>query len=392
MKTHSKRAAVAAALLVATLSPAGAFADDGPARTSQKTESPRSLKRMDFGKTPDGTPVDLYVLSNGRITAKIMTYGGIVTELHVPDKSGKAEDVVLGFDNLEQYIAKNPHFGAITGRVANRIAGASFTLDGHEYKLAANNGPNTLHGGLKGFDKVVWQAHDASWPDHPALRLSYLSKDGEEGFPGNLSVAVVYTITPDDSLKIDYTATTDKATLVNLTNHSYFNLAGPTPDTILGHEVMVAADQYTAADDSYIPTGELKSVQGTPFDFTTPTTLGARIDQIPGEPGGYDVNYVIRGGDKASVAMPALAARVREPKSGRVMEVFTSEPGVQLYTGNFLDGSLKGKGGVVYKKHTGFCLETQHFPDAPHHPNFPSIELRRGAIYTTRTIYKFSAH
>jgi aldose 1-epimerase len=341
---------------------------------------------MDFGKTPDGTPVELYELTNGRITAKVMTYGGIVTELNVPDRQGNAADVVLGFETLDAYIARNPHFGALTGRVANRIAGASFTLDGKEYKLAANNGPNTLHGGKKGFDKVVWKAEDVSGPAGPAVKLTYVSPDGEEGFPGKLSVAVTYTVTQDDALKIDYSATTDKPTLVNLTNHSYFNLAGQTGGTILDHEMMIAADQYTAADDAYIPTGELKSVQGTPLDFTSPKALGARIAQIKGEPGGYDHNYVIRP-DKRS---PALAARVREPSSGRVMEVFTTEPGVQLYTGNFLDGSVMGKG-VVYKKHTGFCLETQHFPDSPHHPEFPSIVLRPGATYKTTTIYKFSA-
>jgi aldose 1-epimerase len=361
-------------------------ADAGEIRAGEDPKSRRSVERMDFGKTPDGTPVELYELTNGRITAKVMTYGGIVTELNVPDRQGNAADVVLGFETLDAYIARNPHFGALTGRVANRIAGASFTLDGKEYKLAANNGPNTLHGGKKGFDKVVWKAEDVSGPAGPAVKLTYVSPDGEEGFPGKLSVAVTYTVTQDDALKIDYSATTDKPTLVNLTNHSYFNLAGQTGGTILDHEMMIAADQYTAADDAYIPTGELKSVQGTPLDFTSPKALGARIAQIKGEPGGYDHNYVIRP-DKRS---PALAARVREPSSGRVMEVFTTEPGVQLYTGNFLDGSVMGKG-VVYKKHTGFCLETQHFPDSPHHPEFPSIVLRPGATYKTTTIYKFSA-
>jgi aldose 1-epimerase len=361
-------------------------ADAGEIRAGEDPKSRRSVERMDFGKTPDGTPVELYELTNGRITAKVMTYGGIVTELHVPDRRGNTADVALGFETLDAYIARNPHFGAITGRVANRIAGASFTLDGKEYKLAANNGPNSLHSGPKGFDKVVWKAEDVSGPDGPAVKLTYRSPDGEGGFPGNLSVAVTYTVTQDDALKIDYSATTDKPTLVNLTNHSYFNLAGQTGGTILDHEMMIAADQYTAADDAYIPTGELKSVQGTPLDFTSPKALGARIAQIKGEPGGYDHNYVIRP-DKRS---PALAARVREPSSGRVMEVFTTEPGVQLYTGNFLDGSVMGKG-VVYKKHTGFCLETQHFPDSPHHPEFPSIVLRPGATYKTTTIYKFSA-
>ena len=342
---------------------------------------------MDFGKTPDGTPVELYVLSNGRITAKVMTYGGIITELHVPDRQGKTADVVLGFGTLAAYLTRNPHFGAITGRVANRIARAEFTLDGKEYKLAANNGRNTLHGGRKGFDKVVWKAEDVSGPGGPAVKLTYLSRDGEEGFPGNLSVSVTYTLTPDDALKIDYTATTDKATPVNLTNHSYFNLGGPASGTILDHELTVAADQYTASDDEYIPTGKLESVRGTPLDFNTPTTIGARIGQIQGDPGGYDHNYVIRQDGKS----PAFAVRARDPDSGRVMEMYTTEPGVQLYTSNFLDGTLQGKGGVTYKKHQGFCLEAQHYPDALHHPNFPSIILRPGSTYTQTTVYKFSA-
>lgn len=342
---------------------------------------------MDFGKTPDGTPVELYVLTNGRVTAKVMTYGGIITELLVPDRAGKTADVVLGFDSLDGYIAKNPHFGAITGRVANRIARAEFTLDGKEYKLAANNGPNTLHGGKKGFDKVVWKAQDVSGPAGPAVKLTYLSRDGEEGFPGNLNVAVTYTLTDDNALRIDYSATTDKATPVNLTNHSYFNLAGHDSGTILDQELMLAADQYTPSDDQYIPTGQIAPVGGTPLDFTTPTAIGARIGQIQGEPGGYDHNYVIR----PSHSSPAFAARARDPKSGRVLEMYTTEPGVQFYSSNFLDGSVKGKGGVAYKKHGAFCLEAQHYPDALHHPNFPSIILRPGATYSQTTIYKFSA-
>ncbi len=357
------------------------------AGAGQAAGSRRSVEKMEFGKTPDGTPVELYVLSNGRVTAKVMTYGGIVTELHVPDREGKIADVVLGFDTLDGYIAKNPHFGAITGRVANRIARAEFTLDGKEYKLAANNGPNTLHGGLKGFDKVIWKAEDVSGPAGPAVKMTYLSRDGEEGFPGNLSVAVTYTLTDDNALRIDYSATTDKATPVNLTNHSYFNLAGNASGTVLDQELMLAADQYTPSDDQFIPTGQLAPVGGTPLDFTTPTAIGARIGQIQGEPGGYDHNYVIRPGTQS----PAFAARARDPKSGRVLEMYTTEPGVQFYTGNFLDGSVKGKGGVVYKKNAGFCLEAQHYPDSLHHPNFPSIVLRPGATYAQTTIYKFSA-
>lgn len=357
------------------------------AGAAQEPRGKRSAQKMDFGKMPDGTPVELYTLSNGRVTARVMTYGGIITELHVPDRAGKTADVVLGFDTLDDYIARSPHFGAITGRVANRIARAEFTLDGKEYRLAANNGPNTLHGGKKGFDKVVWKAQDVSGPAGPAVKLTYLSRDGEEGFPGNLNVAVTYTLTDDNALRIDYTATTDRATPVNLTNHSYFNLAGHASGTILDQELMLAADQYTPSDDQYIPTGQIAPVGGTPLDFTTPTAIGARIGQIQGEPGGYDHNYVIR----PSGSSPAFAARARDPKSGRVLEMYTTEPGVQLYTSNFMDGNLKGKGGAAYKKHQAFCLEAQHYPDALHHPNFPSIILRPGVTYTQTTIYKFSA-
>jgi aldose 1-epimerase len=340
---------------------------------------------MDFGKTPDGTPIDLYVLTNGNVTAKVMTYGAILTELIVPDRHGKPGDVVLGFDNLAGYLAGHPYFGATTGRVANRIAKGQFTLDGKDYKLAVNNAPNSLHGGLKAFDKVVWKARDVSGEAGPAVCFSYLSPDGEEGFPGNLSVSVTYTVTADQAIKIDYSATTDKATPVNLTNHSYFNLAGPASGNILGHELMLAADQYTPGDDTMIPTGEIKPVKGTPLDFTTSTKIGAHIAEIPGEPGGYDHNYVLRGGQA-----PALAARVSEPATGRVLEMFTTEPGVQFYTANFLDGSLKGKGGVVYKKNQAFCLEAQHFPDSVHHANFPTTILKPGETYTQTTIYKFS--
>jgi len=277
---------------------------------------------MDIGKTPEGTPVELYVLTNGRMTVKVMTYGGIITELYAPDRDGKPADVVLGFDSLAGYLTGHPYFGAAVGRVANRIAKGTFTLDGREYTLAVNNGPNTLHGGLKGFDKVVWKGQDVSGPDGAAVKLTYLSRDGEEGFPGNLDVSVTYTLTADDELKIDYSATTDKATPVNLTNHSYFNLAGPAAGPILGHELLLEADRYTPVDDTLIPTGEIAPVRGTPLDFTTPTAIGARIDQIEGDPGGYDHNYVLRGGPKS----PALAARVREPGSGRCARAVPRAP------------------------------------------------------------------
>jgi aldose 1-epimerase len=347
-----------------------------------------AVQKSAFGKTSDGTAVDLYGLTNGHgVTAKVMTYGAILTELHVPDRDGKLDDVVLGFENLEGYLAGHPYFGATVGRVANRVARGRFTLDGKEYRLATNNGPNALHGGRKGFDKVVWQAEELQGAGSPAVRLRYRSPDGEEGYPGNLVVVVTYTLNDDDALRIDYEATTDKATPVNLTNHSYFNLAGPRAGEILGHELMLAADKYTPSDNTLIPTGEIKPVHGTPLDFTTPAMIGARFGQLKGDPAGYDHNFVL-GGDGRS---PALAARMYEPKTGRVLEMSTTEPGVQFYTANFLDGTLKGKGGVVYRKHAGFCLEAQHFPDSVNHPEFPSTILRPGQTYTQTTIYKFSA-
>ncbi len=339
---------------------------------------------MDFGKTPDGTAVERYTLTNGRVTAKVLTYGGIVSELHVPDRDGKPGDVVLGFDTLDGYLKGHPYFGATVGRFANRIAGGKFSLDGKDYTLAVNNGPNTLHGGLKGFDKAVWKVEKST---DSSLTLSYLSKDGEEGYPGNLTVHVTFTVTKDDALRIDYKATTDKATPLNLTNHSYFNLAGPAPGTILDHVAQIEADSYTPVDDNLIPTGKIAPVRGTPLDFTKPTAIGSRFSELKAEPIGYDHNYVLRGHGE----LTALAARVRDPKSGRILELHTTEPGVQLYTGNFLDGTLTGKGGVAYKKNMAFCLETQHYPDSVHHPEFPSTILKPGATYTQTTIYKFSA-
>jgi len=326
-------------------------------------------------------------LSNGRMTVKVITYGAIVAEIHVPDRRGDLADVVLGFDNLGDYMDRNPHFGAMTGRFANRIAGGKFALDGKEYTLAVNNGPNSLHGGRKGFDKYVWKAEDVSGPEGAAVRLSHLSPDGDEGYPGNLSVRVTYTVTADDALKIDYTATTDAPTPINLTNHSYFHLGGPASGTILGHEMQIEADRYTPVDSTSIPTGTLAPVAGTPMDFTSPTPIGAQIDRMTGDPGGYDHNYVLRGG----TGLETPDARVRDPRSGRVLEFFTTEPGVQFYTGNYLNGTLTGKGGVVYRKHQGFCLEAQHFPDSVNQPNFPSAILRPGATYSQTTIYKFSA-
>jgi aldose 1-epimerase len=350
-----------------------------------------SVETKPFGKTRGGTPVDLFILTNSNgMKAKIISYGAILTELDVPDRNGKPGDVVLGFDNLEQYLAGHPHFGATTGRVANRIAKGKFMLDSKEYTLAINNGPNALHGGLKGFDKIVWSApghtgEPKETSDAVAVQFTYVSADGEEGYPGNLTTVVTYTLTNQNELRIDYKATTDKATPVNLTNHSYFNLGGPQSGDILGHELMLEADEYTPADDTLIPTGEIKSVKGTPLDFTKPTTIGSRIGQVADKTGGYDHNFVLR----SKGGRLALAARVYEPKTGRVMEMYTTEPGVQLYTANFLDGKLKGKGGVVYQKHQAFCLEAQHFPDSVHHPEFPTIILRPGQTYTQTTVYKF---
>jgi aldose 1-epimerase len=354
----------------------------GPAVAADKAQA--GVVKKPFGKTADGTAVDLYVLTNvNGVVAKVMSYGVTVTELHVPDAAGKLEDVVLGFDDLEGYLKGHPFFGCIAGRVANRIAKGRFTLDGKEYKLAVNNGPNSLHGGNKGFDKVAWKAESVRPADGAAVRFTYLSPDGEEGYPGNLTATVTYTLTDQNELKIDYTATTDKATPLNLTNHSYFNLAGAKSGDVLGQELMLAADNYTPADKTLIPIGEIRPVKGTPLDFTKPTPIGARIGELKAT-GGYDHNFVLNSGGKKL----ALGARARDPKSGRVMEMWTTEPGVQLYTANGLDGRLKGKGGVAYPKHAGFCLEAQHFPDSVNHPEFPSVILRPGQTYTQTTIYK----
>ena len=349
-----------------------------------------TVEKKDFGKTDDGTAVDLYILTNANgVKAKIITYGGIVTELHTPDRDGKMADVVLGFDDLKSYLAGHPFFGAVAGRVANRIAKGTFTLDGKEYKLAINNGPNSLHGGKEGFDKKVWKAESFDGTNGVGVKMSYTSPDGEEGYPGTLSTTMTYTLTDNNELRIDYHATTDKATIVNLTNHSYFNLAGHGSGDILGHELLIAADKYTPTDDTLIPTGELAPVKGTPLDFTTPHTIGERIGQIKKSIGGYDHNFVLKSGGGKS-ALIAGAARAHEPKTGRVLEMYTTEPGVQFYTGNFLDGKVKGKG-TAYQKHQGFCLEAQHFPDSVNQPNFPSVILRPGKTYTQTTVYRFSA-
>jgi len=372
-----------AACLMGGLCIWGIAVDPAPGRAAVESGS---LSKMIFGKTPDGTPVELYVLKNGQITVKVMTYGAIITEIDTPDRNGKERDVVLGFDSLEGYLGKHPYFGATVGRVANRIAKGKFTLNGQEYTLAVNDGPNTLHGGLKGFDKVIWKAEPIDHPDGPSIKLTRRSPDGEEGYPGNLDVGVQFTVTEQNELKIEYTATTDKATPINLSNHSYFNLAGRTTEPVLGHELMLAADHYTPVDETLIPTGEIAPVTGTPLDFTKPTDIGARIKELKVEPTGYDHNFVLNSGGKSL----ALAGRVYEPKTGRVMELSTTEPGVQFYTGNFLDGTITGKDGIAYRKHHAFCLEAQHYPDSIHHANFPSAVLEPGKTYTQTTVYKFS--
>jgi aldose 1-epimerase len=341
------------------------------------------VQKSDYGKLADGTAVDLYTLTNANgVVVKVITYGGIVTEWHAPDRDGKTADIVLGCPDLKTYEAGHPFFGAIVGRVANRIGNARFTLDGKEYRVAANSGPHSLHGGKKGFDKHVWHAEpDAA---HTAVRLTRTSPDGEEGYPGTLKVAVRYALTDANELRIDYEATTDKPTPVNLTNHSYFNLAGHASGTVLDQEMTIAADRYTPGDADLLPTGKIESVAGTPFDFTRPTVIGSRFGELKNKPVGYDVNYVLNAEGKLS----QLAARAHDPRSGRVLEMYTTEPGVQFYTSNFLDGTQQGKGGVMYRQYAAFCLEAQHFPDALHHANFPSIVLRPGETYRQTTIYK----
>jgi len=378
-RTAMKVRVVAALFLLSGLSPAAE-----PAKST-------------FGKTKGGQMVEEFALTNGKgLSAKFISLGGIVRELHVPDRAGQTADVVLGFDELGGYEAGHPYFGCITGRVANRIAKGKFTLNGTIYSLATNNGPNHLHGGKEGFDKRVWAGEIISGN---AVRFRYRSPDGEEGYPGNLDVCVTYTLTDDNAWRIDYEATTDQPTPVNLTQHAYFNLSGHSAGDILGHELKLIAERYTPSDETLIPTGELRSVKGTPFDFTAMTPIGRRLREAGGNPAGYDLNYDLTGrkGVHAVDAYPSpgagkvtLAARLRDPKSGRVMDVFTSEPGIQLYTGNFLDGSNKGKGGAAYKQYGGLCLEAQHYPDSVNQPKFPSVVLRPGDTYRQTTVYRFA--
>jgi aldose 1-epimerase len=370
-------------LATAQSKPAGPAVKDEPFGTAPEIPNPADKAKP---IRPESKITAYTLVNKSGAWVKILTLGGIIAELHVPDRDGKLGDVVLGFDSIDGYLKDSPYFGCITGRVANRIANGKFTLDGKEYAVPVNNGKNSLHGGTAGFDKMVWKA-DASLSAHgPTLKLTYTSPDGSQGYPGELSCVVQYTWTDANELRIDYSATTNKATVVNLTNHSYFNLGGHASGTVLDHELTLAADKYTPTDDSLIPIGKIEPVAGTPLDFTKPAKIGARIKQIKADPVGYDHNFV--HGDK-NTAEPKLCATVTEPKSGRVMEVRTTEPGVQLYTGNFLDGKVKGKGGAVYPQYGAICLETQHFPDSPNQPTFPSITLKPGDEYRTTTIYKF---
>jgi len=348
----------------------------------------RGVTREAFGKTTNGIPVEIYTLTNANgIELRAMTYGAIITGLKVPDRSGHIGDIVLGFDTIDGYLKDSPYFGALIGRYGNRIAKGQFTLGGKTFTLSTNNGPNHLHGGVKGFDKVLWNALQAAGPEGVSVMFNRVSPDGEEGYPGNLQVSVRYLLTDRNELAIDYRATTDKATPVNLTQHSYFNLAADSGD-ILGHELMLNASRYTPVDGTLIPTGELAPVAGTPFDFQKATAIGARIDSdhVQLRNGkGYDHNWVLN----RTGAGLQRAAFVVDPKSGRTLDIATTEPGIQFYSGNFLDGTIIGKSGQAYKHRAGFCLETQHYPDSPNHPDFPSTILQPGQTYASKTVFTF---
>jgi aldose 1-epimerase len=353
----------------------------------QKESVTRTTKR-EFGKLPGGTTVDLYTLKNKNgLEIQITNYGGAVVTIKTPDRQGRMDDIVLGYSDPAGYAADTSYFGALIGRFANRIAGGKFSLNGVEYQLAQNNGVNHLHGGVRGFDKVVWQAHEVSGKDSATLELTYLSKDKEENYPGNLTVTAKYIFSDANELRVEYAATTDRETIINLTHHSYFNLAGAGSGDVLKHEIKINADKFTPVDETLIPTGELKSVKGTPFDFSRPTAIGSRIEQsdeqlVLGK--GYDHTFVLNKKGKEL----SLAATVFEPTTGRVLEMWTTEPGMQLYTGNFLD-NVQGKDGKSYKHRGGFCLEAQHFPDSPNKPLFPSTVLKPGQRYSQTTVYKF---
>jgi aldose 1-epimerase len=365
-------------------------------KTDKKNETkPEEMKaitisKSDYGKTPDGISVEQYILKNKKgIKIAIITYGGIITSWTAPDKNGMYQDIVLGYNSLDEYIKSTPYFGAIIGRYGNRIAKGKFSIDETEYTLAKNDGPNNLHGGVKGFDKVVWTARTSTTDNKVSLQLTYLSKDMEEGFPGNLETVVTYTLTEDNTLEVLYEATTDKKTIVNLTQHSYFNLSGDFNKTILDHEITIDADTYIPVDETLIPIGELAPVVGTPFDFRKPKTMALEInadnDQLK-KGGGYDHCWVLNDQDQGM----RLNATAYHPESGRLLEVFSNEPGIQLYSGNFLDGTLPSKNGGTYAYRSGFCLETQHYPDSPNQNNFPSVVLSPGEKYSSKTSFKFS--
>jgi len=357
--------------------------------TSDTIKTMASITKANFGKLPDGQEITLYTVTNKNgVEMKVMNYGAIITSLKTPDKNGVLEDIVLGYDSLAGYLKESPFFGAVVGRYGNRIAKGKFTLEGKEYTLAINNGVNALHGGVKGFDKVVWTIEEVTSAEGPALKLSYLSKDMEEGYPGNLKAEVIYTLTDNNELRLDYTATTDKTTVINLTQHSYFNLTGNAKRDILEHEIMINSDEIVPVDKTLIPTGKLRKVANTPFDFTTAQPIGKGINDKDEQivlGGGYDHCFVLRD---ASDSLK-LAAVLTEPVSGRKVEVYTTEPGIQFYSGNFLTGSITGKGGVVYARRFGLCLETEHFPDSPNQKQFPSVVLKPGETYKTSTVYKF---
>jgi aldose 1-epimerase len=377
------RTLLCALIFVGELSLAGSLSSQGMRGT---------IRKQSFGKTANGEPIDLYFLTNQKgMEVSITNYGAAVVTMRVPDRAAKLADVVLGYDTVQGYENGKAYFGATVGRYANRIAGGKFSIDGKTYTLPKNDGPNTLHGGIVGFNKKVWKAREISSTDSAAVEFTYLSADGEEGFPGNLSVKVVFTLPADrNELKIDYTATTDKDTVLNLTNHSYFNLAGEGSGDILNHVLTLHAKQFTPVDKTLIPIGELRDVKGTPLDFTAPTAIGKRINENYEQlvvAKGYDHNWVLASGDGKTLR---VAAEAYEPKSGRTLEVLTTEPGVQFYSGNFLDGS-SGKGNKPYPRRSAFCLETQHFPDSPNHPNFPTTLLKPGSVFQSQTVFRFSA-
>jgi aldose 1-epimerase len=390
------RSIVALAGIVGTIGVVAACSGSAPgssnASSSSMAQPNKYLSQEPFGQTADGQPISLITLRNQHgVEVRVMNYGGIIVSLKTPDKSGQLGDIVLGHDTAAEYVSNPSYLGAVVGRYGNRIAKGKFSIDGHEYTLATNNGANHLHGGNKGWNQALWAAEPFQTKEGPGVTLTHTSPDGDEGYPGTVKAKVTYTLLDDNKLRVDYSATTDKATVINLTQHSYFNLsAGKSPD-ILGHVLMLNAAQYTPVDEGLIPTGELAPVEKTPFDFRTPMAIGARINDknVQLERGkGYDHNFVLT---RLAAGGLELAARVEDPASGRTLEVLTTEPGIQFYSGNFLDGTMTGKGGVKIGHRSGFCLETQHFPDSPNHPNFPSTVLRPGQTYTSTTVFAFGA-